>query len=258
MYSTFDVRITVVARGASSARERAGDEVHFVARRAGDEEVGVPRARLRDRPPARAVRLDRADVEAVRERLEAVAYDVDHGQVMLVVERLDDGRADLPCTDDDDLHAAGSLPRSPSARRAATARNVPKAYAVPARTWMPWVARAGSARRRRRAPACRPSRRDRGRRPRRLPCLVTVVRGLATPVFVRRRPASQTASTSSSRTGRSASSRRAAAAERRSSTSARGSSGGRRAGSPRPGVPEGATPGTAPSTSLHGAGRREP
>ena len=128
------------------ARERAGDEVHLVARRAGDEEVGVARAGLLDRAPARAVRLDRADVEAVRERLEAVAYDVDHGQVVLRMERLDDGRSDLPCPHDDDLHGAGEP--TPLACRRRRRRNVDatfrRAYGV-ARlgTVGSWVARGG-------------------------------------------------------------------------------------------------------------------
>ena len=66
----------------------------------------VARPRLLDRAAAGAVRLDRAEVVAVGERLEPVARGVDHREVVLRVERLDDGRADLPRTDDDDLHAA--------------------------------------------------------------------------------------------------------------------------------------------------------
>jgi hypothetical protein len=88
------------------AGERAGDEIHLVARRARDEEVGSRRPRLLDREAAGTVRLDRAEVVAVGERLQPVARRVDHREVVLAVKRLDDGRPDLPCTDDDDLHAA--------------------------------------------------------------------------------------------------------------------------------------------------------
>ena len=106
MYSTFDVRITIVARGASTrANEHAtrltsSRDVHAMKRSA------VARPGLLDRPAARAVRLDRAEVVAVREWLEPLAHRVDHGEVVLAVKRLDDGRPDLPRTDDDDLHAA--------------------------------------------------------------------------------------------------------------------------------------------------------
>ena len=95
------------------AGERAGDEVDLVPRRARDEQVSVRGARLLQRLTARAVPLDRPDVEAIRERLEPLADGVDHGEVVLTVERLDDGRADLSCTDDDDPHAAGQ--RTPPA-----------------------------------------------------------------------------------------------------------------------------------------------
>ncbi len=50
--------------------ERARDEIDLVPRGAGDEEVGLARPGLLDRLPARSVRLDRAQVEAIRERLE--------------------------------------------------------------------------------------------------------------------------------------------------------------------------------------------
>ena len=115
MYSTFDVRITVVARGASTrANEQAtrftsSRDVQAMKRSASLD------ARLAERPPAGAVRLDRADVVAVGERLEPVADDVDHREVVLVVERLDDGRADLPRPDDDDPHARRSVSLSAAA-----------------------------------------------------------------------------------------------------------------------------------------------
>ena len=106
MYSTLDVRITVVAFGAS---ERAN--VHatkFASSRdvQAMNEIGLPRAGLRERPPARAVRLDRADVVAVGERRQPRGLHVDDGDVVLVVECRHDRRAHLPRADDEDLHAA--------------------------------------------------------------------------------------------------------------------------------------------------------
>ena len=85
--------------------ERAGDEVHLVARRARDEEVSLADARVAERLATGAVRLDRADVVPVGEWLEPLTDDVDHREVVLVVERLHDGGSDLPRADDHDPHA---------------------------------------------------------------------------------------------------------------------------------------------------------
>ena len=93
------------------AREGARHEVHLVPRRAGDEQVGPGGARLLDRTAARPVGLDRPEVVAVGQRLEPVSGRVDHREVVLAVQRLDDGRPDLPRTDDDDLHAAAEPTR---------------------------------------------------------------------------------------------------------------------------------------------------
>ena len=51
----------------------------------------------------------RADVVAVGERLQPRGVEVDDGDVVVVVERLDDGRADLPGPEEDDLHGDRSL-----------------------------------------------------------------------------------------------------------------------------------------------------
>jgi len=91
--------------------ERAGDEVDLVPRGAGDEEVRSARSGLLDRAATRAVRLDRDDVVAVGEGLEPLTHGVDHRQVVLAVQRLDDRRPDLPRPDDDDLHAAAERRR---------------------------------------------------------------------------------------------------------------------------------------------------
>ena len=69
-----------------------------------DQEVGLVDPRLPERPAARAVPLERDDVVAVRERAQPLRVEVDDDDLVLVVERLDDGRADLPRADDDDPH----------------------------------------------------------------------------------------------------------------------------------------------------------
>ena len=48
--------------------------------------------------------LKDAGVEALRDGVQALLVEVDHRHVVLVVKRLDDGRADLARSDDDDLH----------------------------------------------------------------------------------------------------------------------------------------------------------
>ena len=99
--------------GSLDAREGARDEVDLVARGARDEEVGVSDPGVTERAAAGAVRLDRPDVVAVGERLEALAHDVDHREVVVAVKRLHDGRPHLPRADDHDPHARRrvSLPR---------------------------------------------------------------------------------------------------------------------------------------------------
>ena len=112
MYSTFDVRITVVAFGASSRANEQADEVRLVARRTGDEEVGLARAAVLQHAAAGAVPLDGAHVEAVGERRQPLAVDVDHGDVVFVVERLHDRGAHLARADDEDLHPRGGYSQS--------------------------------------------------------------------------------------------------------------------------------------------------
>ena len=104
MYSMLEVRITVVARGASilanvaATRLASSRDVHAITRSASRD------AGLGERATARAVRLDRGDVVAVGERRQSPRVEIDHGQVVLGVERLNDRGADLACTDDEDLH----------------------------------------------------------------------------------------------------------------------------------------------------------
>ena len=71
---------------------------------------------------ARPVALERRDVEAAGERLEARRLGVDHGDLVLVVERLDDRRADLPRADRRRSSRARSLLRLTAAHRG----------------WLPW------------------------------------------------------------------------------------------------------------------------
>ena len=53
---------------------------------------------------AAAVSLDCGDALALRQLAQALVIDVDDGQLVLAVKRLDDGRPDLPCADYEDLH----------------------------------------------------------------------------------------------------------------------------------------------------------
>ena len=90
-------------------RERAGDEVDLVPRRAGDHEVGQIHAGVLEDAARRPVALDRADVVLVRESLQPRGVEIDDRDLVLFVQRLDDGRADLPGTEEDDLHGDRSL-----------------------------------------------------------------------------------------------------------------------------------------------------
>ena len=76
-----------------AAREHARDEVHLVARRAGDDEVGVADSRRREVLAARPVAFEDGDVEAARQRLEPRRLGVEDGELVLLVEGLDDRRS---------------------------------------------------------------------------------------------------------------------------------------------------------------------
>ena len=103
--------------------EHSGDEVHLVARRAGDDEVGGRRC-LRPRDPcgSSASPSKTATSKRRRQRLEPRRLRVEHGDLVLVVEGLHDGRADLPRPDDEDPHERVAYCRS---RRAYS-------------RWLPW------------------------------------------------------------------------------------------------------------------------
>ena len=90
-------------------RQRPGDEVDLVPRRTGDHEVGKLDVGLLEHASGRAVALHRADVEVVRERLQPRGVEIDDGDLVIAVQRFDDGRAHLPRADKDDLHGDGSL-----------------------------------------------------------------------------------------------------------------------------------------------------
>ena len=64
-------------------------------------------ARVVEGRTAGAVALDRHDVESIRQRGQPRGVDVEHRHRVLVVKRLDDRRADLAGTDDEDPHRAG-------------------------------------------------------------------------------------------------------------------------------------------------------
>ena len=85
-------------------RERSCDEVRLVPRRAGEHEIRIAHPRVGERAPARSVRLERGDVEALADRGEPGRVEVENGHVVLAVERLHDRRSHLACADDEDLH----------------------------------------------------------------------------------------------------------------------------------------------------------
>ena len=90
--------------GCLEPGERPGDEIGLVARRAGEHEVGVAHAGVREGAPAGAVRLESGNVEALADRGEAGRVEVENGHVVLAVECRDDRRPYLACADDEDLH----------------------------------------------------------------------------------------------------------------------------------------------------------
>ena len=92
-------------------RDHRRDDVRLVARRARDQEVGLGDPSLGQDAAAGAVALQRGDVVALRDRGQPLLVEVDHGQLVLVVERLDDRRADLAGADDEDLHRRRVLRR---------------------------------------------------------------------------------------------------------------------------------------------------
>ena len=121
MYSMLEVRMTVVARGASilanvaATRLASSRDVHAITRSASATPASA-------RAAARAVRLDRDDVVPVGERRQPPRVEIDHGQVVLGVERLNDRGADLARADDEDLHGGGRV--HPPVRRSEASATV--------------------------------------------------------------------------------------------------------------------------------------
>ena len=115
-YSTFDVRMTVVAFGASrranipATRLASSRDVQAITRSASPTPASARSRRLAPLPS----NVD--DVEAVGERLKPRRLGVEDGQLVLVVKRLDDRRPDLARADDEDPHGAeaysGRMPRT--------------------------------------------------------------------------------------------------------------------------------------------------
>ena len=87
-------------------RDHRGDDVGLVSRGAGDQEVGVGDPRTREDAPARPVPLDRCHVVPRRERRQPRFVQVEHRQLVLLVQRLDDRRSDLARADHEDVHVA--------------------------------------------------------------------------------------------------------------------------------------------------------
>ncbi len=81
--------------GCLEPGKRPGDEIGLIARRAGEHEVGVAHAGVREGAPAGAIRLERRDVEALADRGETGRVEVENGHVVLAVECRDD-RSFLP------------------------------------------------------------------------------------------------------------------------------------------------------------------
>ena len=105
--------------GRLAPREHPRHEVHLVARRAGDDEVGAADPGVREVLPAGPVSLVHGDVEPARQRLQTRGLGVDHRDLVLLVERLDDRGADLARADEEDPHGhvAYFRPRPAHSRR---------------------------------------------------------------------------------------------------------------------------------------------
>lgn len=112
-------RLQVLDVGGAHDRARPGQpldehrrhQVGLVARGSDHDQVRFRHAGLLQRPPARAVALDGADVVAVGKRAEAPFVEVDHRDCVLAVERFDERAPDVACADDDDLHGASVVAR---------------------------------------------------------------------------------------------------------------------------------------------------
>ena len=85
-------------------RERRGDEVDLVSRRAGDHERRLVDPRVLEDATGRPVPSHGADVVPIRDGLESRRVEVDDRDLVVRVQRLDDGRPDLAGSEDDDLH----------------------------------------------------------------------------------------------------------------------------------------------------------
>ncbi len=88
-------------------RQRSGDEVDLVPRRAGDHEVRSGDAGVLEDAARGPVPSDRANVVPVGERLQPGRIEINHRDVVLLVQRLADGGADLAGSEEDDLHESG-------------------------------------------------------------------------------------------------------------------------------------------------------
>ncbi len=93
-----------------------GDEIDLVPRGAGDDEVGVLHSGGGQNAPARPVALDGHHVVALGERGETRRLGVEHGDLVVVVERFDDRETDLARSDEEDPHWSGEK-RTPATRR---------------------------------------------------------------------------------------------------------------------------------------------
>ena len=115
-----DVRITVVAPFRLASREHACNEIHLVSRRARDHEIGGVDPRRCEVLAARPVAFEDCDVEARAESLKSGRLGVENGDLVVVVEGLHDGRADLPRPDDEDPHERVAYCRVPRLQPSAT------------------------------------------------------------------------------------------------------------------------------------------
>ena len=111
-YSGFDVR-TIVCVSRELLHERRGDEIDLVAGGAGDHQCRPVDARLLEHPPRGAVSLHRPHVVAVRDGLQPGGVQVDDRDLVVFVQGLDDGCADLPGAEHDDLHGLREPTRTP-------------------------------------------------------------------------------------------------------------------------------------------------
>jgi hypothetical protein len=99
-------------RARHALGEHRAHEIRLLVRAAADEQVRLCHARLGHDVPARSVALDRAHVGAIRDGREPLPVNIDHRDVVLLVQRLDEGARDVTGAQHNDAHAASVMRRA--------------------------------------------------------------------------------------------------------------------------------------------------